>query len=83
MRVGLFAPFTNPFSTPEYVAAFGQAAEERGFSSLWVAEHVVLFRKDDSGRLQTIGEVSLARFVRLYGRHGYAGGPTSERKADQ
>jgi len=47
------------------------------------AEHVVLFRKDDSGRLQAIGEVNQARFVRLYGRHGYAGGPTSESRSDQ
>lgn len=43
MRVGLFAPLGNPFATPEYVAALGAAAEERGFHSLWVAEHVVLF----------------------------------------
>jgi probable F420-dependent oxidoreductase len=42
MRVGLFAPFTNPFATPEYMAAFGKAAEDRGFASIWVAEHVVL-----------------------------------------
>jgi len=47
------------------------------------AEHVLLFRKDDSGRLQSIGEVSQARFVRLYGRHGYADGPTSRDKTDQ
>ena len=43
MRAGLFAPFTNPFATPEYIEAFGRGAEERGFSSIWVAEHVVLF----------------------------------------
>ena len=43
MRVGLFAPLGNPFATPEYVSALGAAAEERGFHSLWVAEHVVLF----------------------------------------
>lgn len=43
MRVGLFAPLGNPFATPEYVAALGTAAEERGFHSLWAAEHVVLF----------------------------------------
>lgn len=43
MRVGLFAPLGNPFGTPEYVSALGAAAEERGFHSLWVAEHVVLF----------------------------------------
>jgi probable F420-dependent oxidoreductase len=43
MRVGLFAPLGNPFGTPEYVHALGTAAEERGFHSLWAAEHVVLF----------------------------------------
>ena len=43
MDVGLFAPFTNPFATPEYIEAYGRGAEERGFSSIWVAEHVVLF----------------------------------------
>jgi probable F420-dependent oxidoreductase len=43
MRIGLFAPLANPLATPEYLAALGPAAEERGFHSLWVAEHVVLF----------------------------------------
>jgi probable F420-dependent oxidoreductase len=43
MKIGLFAPLTNPFATPEYITALGRAAEERGFHSLWVAEHVVLF----------------------------------------
>ncbi len=43
MKVGLFAPFTNPFATSEYIQAMGSGAEERGFDSIWVAEHVVLF----------------------------------------
>ncbi len=43
MRVGLFAPLANPFSTPEYMAALAAGAEDRGFHSIWVAEHVVLF----------------------------------------
>jgi probable F420-dependent oxidoreductase len=43
MKVGLFAPLGNPFATPEYLATLAAAAEERGFHSLWVAEHVVLF----------------------------------------
>lgn len=43
MRIGLFAPLSNPFATPDYLATLGQAAEERGFASIWVAEHVVLF----------------------------------------
>jgi probable F420-dependent oxidoreductase len=43
MRIGLFAPLGNPFATPDYMRALGPAAEDRGFHSLWVAEHVVLF----------------------------------------
>ena len=43
MQIGLFAPITNPVATPEYVALFARAAEERGFHSLWLGEHVVLF----------------------------------------
>lgn len=43
MKIGLFAPLSNPFATPEYLHTLGAAAEERGFHSLWVAEHVVLF----------------------------------------
>jgi probable F420-dependent oxidoreductase len=40
MKVGLFA---SPVATPELLRVLGPAAEERGFHSLWVAEHVVLF----------------------------------------
>jgi len=43
MRIGLFAALANPIATPEYVTALGESAEEHGFSSIWVAEHVVLF----------------------------------------
>jgi probable F420-dependent oxidoreductase len=43
MRIGLFAALANPFATPEYLNALGPAAEARGFHSIWVAEHVVLF----------------------------------------
>jgi probable F420-dependent oxidoreductase len=43
MRIGIFAPLGNPFATPAYVNTLGPAAEERGFHSIWVAEHVVLF----------------------------------------
>ena len=45
MKIGLFAPFANPSATPEYIEALGKGAEERGFESLWVAEHVVLFNE--------------------------------------
>jgi probable F420-dependent oxidoreductase len=43
MRIGLFVPFISPVATPDYIQTVGRAAEERGFESLWVAEHVVLF----------------------------------------
>ena len=48
MKIGLFPPFANPLCTPEHIAAVGRAADERGFSSLWVAEHVVLFEEYSS-----------------------------------
>jgi probable F420-dependent oxidoreductase len=47
MRIGLAAALTNPSATPEYLATLATAAEERGFHSVWVPEHVVLF--DDYG----------------------------------
>ena len=43
MKIGLMAPLSNPTATPEYIATLGAAAEERGFASIWVPEHVVLF----------------------------------------
>jgi probable F420-dependent oxidoreductase len=63
MKIGLFAPLTNPFATPDYVTTLGQAAEERGFHSLWVAEHVVLFDSyasqypySSTGKIPTAGD---------------------------
>ena len=41
MRVGLFLPTVSPMATPEYLAAHARAAEEAGFASIWVGEHVV------------------------------------------
>lgn len=48
MKVGLFAPLANPYATPEYIRALGEGAEERGFDSIWLAEHVVLFNEYSS-----------------------------------
>ena len=48
MDVGLFAPIGSANATPELVRAVGREAEERGFESIWVAEHVVLFDEYDS-----------------------------------
>lgn len=43
MKFGVFAPLAGPFATGEYLNLLGPAVEERGFDSLWTAEHVVLF----------------------------------------
>ena len=43
MRVELWVPTATPISTPELLAFIGRESEERGFSCLWVGEHVVLF----------------------------------------
>jgi probable F420-dependent oxidoreductase len=48
MDVGLFVPIGSANATPELVRAVGREAEERGFESIWVAEHVVLFDEYDS-----------------------------------
>ena len=45
MRVELWVPTASPISTPEMLAIIGLEAEERGFSCLWVGEHVVLFEE--------------------------------------
>lgn len=45
MRVGLFTIFTVPSTTPDVMAAFATQGDIRGFHSIWLAEHVVLFDK--------------------------------------
>jgi probable F420-dependent oxidoreductase len=66
MDVGLFVPLGSANATPEVMRAVGQEAEERGFESLWVAEHVVLFDEydsaypyDTSGRFPGTGDSGL------------------------
>jgi probable F420-dependent oxidoreductase len=66
MDVGLFVPLGTANSTPEVVRAVGREAEERGFESIWVAEHVVLFDDydsaypyDPSGRFPAGGDAGL------------------------
>ena len=58
MRVGLFLPSVSPIATPEFLAAYGEAAEQAGFDSIWIGEHVVFFDEysssypySDDGRL--------------------------------
>jgi probable F420-dependent oxidoreductase len=48
MDVGLFVPLGNGNATPEIVRTLGREAEDRGFESIWVPEHVVLFDEYDS-----------------------------------
>lgn len=43
MRVGLFTIFTAPSTTPDVMRAFATQGDIRGFHSIWLAEHVVLF----------------------------------------
>jgi probable F420-dependent oxidoreductase len=43
MQIGLFLGAFAPPSTPSFLATAARAADERGFHSLWVGEHVVLF----------------------------------------
>ncbi len=45
MRVDLWIPTATPFATPRLLATIGREAEHRGFSRLWVGEHVVLFEE--------------------------------------
>jgi probable F420-dependent oxidoreductase len=43
MDIGLFAPLGNGNASADILRALGREAEDRGFESIWVAEHVVLF----------------------------------------
>jgi probable F420-dependent oxidoreductase len=48
----------SPIATPEFLTAYGEAAEAAGFDSIWIGEHVVFFDEygssypySDDGRL--------------------------------
>ena len=43
MKLGLFLGAFVPPNSPEFLAGAARAAEERGFHSVWLGEHVVLF----------------------------------------
>jgi hypothetical protein len=43
MEVGLFAPSAWSAATRDSLRILGPAAEERGFSAIWVLEHVATF----------------------------------------
>jgi len=63
MKLGLFLGAFVPPNTPEFLATAARAAEERGFHSVWLGEHVVLFDVHannypyaDSGQFPLSGE---------------------------
>ncbi|MBV9412713.1 MAG: TIGR03619 family F420-dependent LLM class oxidoreductase, partial [Acidimicrobiia bacterium] len=66
MKIGAFIPLGTANVTPELITAVGPALEERGFESVWVAEHVVMFDDyesrypyADTGRFPAGGDVGL------------------------
>ena len=42
MKIGVLSGFST-FTPPEFIAASGRIAEDRGFHSFWVPEHVLFF----------------------------------------
>ena len=48
MKVGLFTPLRSPVATPEFLSELGREVDERGFYSLWLGEHVVMFPEYES-----------------------------------
>src|SRR3989304_9438729 len=44
MEIGLHLPQVGPLANREGIPAFAQHAEELGFDSLWVSDHVVVPR---------------------------------------
>ncbi len=48
MQVGLFVPLGNGNANAEILRTLGREAEDRGFESIWAAEHVVMFDDYDS-----------------------------------
>ena len=47
MQIGLQTAFSGA-TPPDLIAEYGRIAEERGFHSIWVPEHVVFFRDYES-----------------------------------
>jgi len=63
VNIALMVTSVSPFATPEYLQAFGEAAEEEGFSAIWAPEHLVFLDEYESrypyaedGRVPTGGE---------------------------
>jgi probable F420-dependent oxidoreductase len=47
VKIGVFATFMSPRSTPRFIAEFGRDAESAGLDSIWMGEHVVLFDRTE------------------------------------
>ena len=43
MKIGAFVPIGTLNASPDFLRTLGTALEERGFESVWLAEHIVLF----------------------------------------
>jgi probable F420-dependent oxidoreductase len=81
MKVGAFVPIGSLNANASFVSALGPALEERGFESVWVAEHVVMFDSydsqypySDSGKFPGGGDTGLLEPLTLL---GYLAGRTS------
>ena len=48
MEIGLHVPQVGPFANKENVATFAKAADDAGFDGLWVFDHVVLQKEQES-----------------------------------
>lgn len=48
MQIGVHVPQVGKFAKPGVIAPFAKAADEAGFASLWVFDHVVLQRDQES-----------------------------------
>jgi probable F420-dependent oxidoreductase len=66
MKIGLILGAFVPPSSPAFLAAAARGAQERGFHSVWVGEHVVLFDHHaknypyaDSGEFPANGEAGI------------------------
>ena len=66
MEIGVFTPLGNGNAGAPLLRAIGREVEARGFESIWVAEHVVMFDEyesqypyDDSGRFPGGGDTGL------------------------
>ena len=48
MEFGVHLPHVGPFATPEAIVAVAQKAEELGYHSLWVSDHIITPRNLDA-----------------------------------